>query len=63
MANMCEICSKTLDHGNKVTFAGNRNKRVRKPNLQHVHVFYQNRRTRMWVCTRCLKSGKVQKAY
>jgi len=63
MAKSCEVCNKTIDHGNHVTFAGNRIKRVRRPNLQRVRVFYQNSRRRMWVCTRCIKAGKVSKVF
>jgi len=63
MAKSCEVCGKTVDHGQSITFAGNRIKRLRRPNLQRVRVFYQNTRQRMWVCTRCLKADKVQKVY
>lgn len=61
MAKSCDVCGKTLDFGHHVTFAGNRNKRVRKPNLQHIRAIYQGKRQRLWVCTRCIKAGKVQK--
>lgn len=63
MSKQCQVCGKGIDHGNSITFAGNRIKRVRRPNLQHVRVFYQNTRQRLWVCTRCIKAGKVQKVY
>jgi len=48
--------------GNKVSFAGNRNKRARRPNLQRVRAFRDGRRVKLTVCTRCLKAGKVVKA-
>ncbi len=59
---VCKICGKHTSFGNKVSFAGNRIKRARRPNLQRVRVYYQGRRTTMTVCTRCLKAGKVVKA-
>jgi large subunit ribosomal protein L28 len=37
-------------------------KRRFNPNLQHIRVFLQGRAQRAYVCTRCLKGGKVQKA-
>ena len=32
------------------------------PNLQRVRVFLQGKAQRAYVCTKCLKAGKVQKA-
>ncbi len=32
------------------------------PNLQRVRVMIEGTPTRAYVCTRCLRSGKVQKA-
>ncbi len=37
-------------------------KRRFEPNLQRVRVFLKGVKTRAYVCTRCLKAGKVQKA-
>jgi large subunit ribosomal protein L28 len=37
-------------------------KRRFDPNLQRVRVFLHGKATRAYVCTRCLKAGKVQKA-
>ena len=37
-------------------------KRRFNPNLQRVRVILDGHVTRAYVCTRCLKAGKVQKA-
>ena len=37
-------------------------KRRFNPNLQRVRIFLNGVATRAYVCTRCLKAGKVQKA-
>jgi large subunit ribosomal protein L28 len=37
-------------------------KRRFNPNLQRVSVLLKFKSTRAYVCTRCLKGGKVQKA-
>jgi large subunit ribosomal protein L28 len=37
-------------------------KRRFDPNLQRVRVLLRGKAARAYVCTRCLKSGKVQKA-
>jgi len=62
MPKTCDICGKGLDFGHHVTFAGNRNNKIRKPNLQRVRAVVGGKRGRHWVCTQCIKSGKVQKA-
>ncbi|HHE48588.1 MAG TPA: 50S ribosomal protein L28 [Candidatus Acetothermia bacterium] len=62
MARVCEICGKRPEYGNTVSHSGRHSHRVRLPNLQRVRVIYQGKRRRLWVCTRCLKAGKVQKA-
>ena len=37
-------------------------KRRFEPNLQRVRVLLKGKATRAYVCTRCLKAGKVTKA-
>lgn len=58
----CAICGKTTTFGKQVSFAGNRNNRAFKPNLQTVRALVNGRKVRITVCTRCLKSGRVRKA-
>lgn len=62
MAAACEICGRGSDFGQSVSFAGNRNKRRRRANLQDIKAYQDGRRVQMTVCTRCLKAGKVAKA-
>jgi len=47
MSKVCAVC------GKKPGF---------NPNLQRVRVLLKGKATRAYVCTRCLKGGKVQKA-
>ena len=61
MAASCEICGKTSSVGFKVSHAHNKSKKVWKPNLQRVRAVINGRRTRVRVCTRCIRSGKVVK--
>ena len=63
MARVCEVCGKKTVFGNSVSHAHNVNPRPFLPNLQRVRVRVTgggSRRAR--VCTRCLRSGAVQKA-
>ncbi len=60
---MCDICGKKRQMGNRVSHANNRTKHAFKPNVQKIRVKDDNGTVlRKYVCTRCLKSGKVAKA-
>jgi large subunit ribosomal protein L28 len=61
MAKACEICGRKADFGNSVSHSGRHSRRVRAANLQKVRVIYKGKKRTMWVCTRCLKAGKVQR--
>ncbi len=59
---VCQICGKTMKSGMQVSHSHIRTKRVWKPNLQKVRVVVDGTPKRLHVCTRCLRSGKVQRA-
>jgi len=61
MSKVCVVCGKRPMAGNHVSHAGNRNRRRWLPNLQKVKVRIDGEVKRVWVCARCLKSGKVEK--
>jgi large subunit ribosomal protein L28 len=62
MANICDICGKGVRTGMQVSHSHIRTKRTWKPNLQRVRALVKGTPTRLKVCTRCLRSGKVQRA-
>ena len=62
MAQRCDVCGKGPQFGSRVSHAHNVTSRRFNPNLQRVRVFLEGKATRAYVCTRCLKGGKVQKA-
>lgn len=62
MAKECFVCKKTVVSGNSVSHSNKHNKRVWKPNLQRVKVVIDGTPQRISVCTRCLRSGKVERA-
>lgn len=62
MARKCEICGKGPVSANNVSHANNKTKRVLRPNLQTVRAKVDGGTSRVKVCTRCLRSGKVEKA-
>lgn len=62
MANVCRICGKGTRFGNTITHRSNRVPRKWIPNLQRVRVVIDGSKVTTWVCTKCLKSGRVVKA-
>ena len=62
MAFACDICSKKHQTGHNVSHANNKTKRSFNPNLQRVRALIDGRTKRIRVCTRCLRSGLVNKA-
>ena len=65
MARVCEICGKGPQRGHNVSHAHNLTKKVWYPNLQNVRARVgSNGKSvrRMRVCTRCIRSNRIQKA-
>lgn len=61
MARRCEICDRGTVSGHSISHAHNVTNRTWKPNLQRMRAIIDGATRRIWVCTRCLRSGKVQK--
>lgn len=61
MARKCTICGKGPSVGNNVSHANNKTRRRWLPNLQQVRARLNGGVKRIRVCTRCLRSGKVEK--
>lgn len=75
MLKLCAICGKGSQTGKKVTRKGQAkskggtgkkivrsSKRKFLPNLQKMRILLNNRPQQVYVCTRCIKKGRVQKA-
>ena len=61
MARRCEICDRGTVSGHSISHAHNVTNRTWKPNLQRMRALIDGAIRRVWVCTRCLRSGKIQK--
>ena len=59
MCKICAICGKKPGFGNHRSHSMVATKRRFDPNLQRVRVLLNGSPTRAYVCTRCLKGGKV----
>jgi len=58
----CAVCGKQRVIGNNVSHANNKTKRLIMPNLQRMRVITGKGIKRLYVCTRCIRSGMVKKA-
>ena len=61
MANFCEVCGKGTMSGMNVSHSHLKTKKTWKPNIQRVRTIVDGEIKRVNVCTRCLRSGKVQR--
>ncbi len=61
MAKVCHNCGKGPAFGNSRSHSMVATRRRFDPNLQKVRIDDSGRPRRVYVCTRCLKAGKVQK--
>ena len=62
----CAICEKSVSFGNKLSITrshiSKRNSRTFKPNLRSVKAIIDGEPKRIYVCTKCLRNGKVKRA-
>ena len=62
MAQVCDVCGRGPQFGNKISHAHNVTKRRWNINLQSVRAIVNGASRRLRVCTSCIRSNKVQKA-
>lgn len=62
MARKCVICGKKPVRGNTVSHSNRKTIRMFNPNLQSVNIMLNGKKSKEYVCTKCLKAGKVVKA-
>lgn len=62
MAKVCVVCGKAPKFGNNRSHSMRATSRRFDPNVQKVRIVQDGAPVRAYVCTRCLKSGKVLKA-
>ncbi len=62
MGKFCQVCEKGLMSGHKVSHSNRKSNRTWAPNVQNIRVLKEGRPMRLNVCTRCLRSGNVQRA-
>ncbi len=58
----CEICGKGVQFGKQISHSHRKSNKMWKPNVKLVKVKTDGGTRRMYVCTSCLKSGRVERA-
>ena len=59
----CEVCGKSVSFGIKVSHSHRRSNRTWKPNIRKVRAIVNGTHKSVNACTRCLRSGKVERGY
>lgn len=62
MSRKCEYCDKGVVAGVTYSHSHRQSKRTWAPNLMKVRAIVNGTPRRVVVCTRCLRSGKVERA-
>ena len=62
MSKKCDILGTGVQSGNNVSHSNRHTKRTWSPNLRNVKAVVEGTPKTIKVCTRCLRSGKVQRA-
>ena len=62
MSKVCHVCAKGPSFGNNRSHSMVATRRRFDPNLQRVRIDDGGTPRRVYVCTRCLKAGKITKA-
>lgn len=58
----CVVCGKGVLFGNNVSHSHRRSNHIFKSNIKKVKINVNGSNSREYVCTGCLRSGKVERA-
>lgn len=58
----CSVCAKGTTFGNKVSHSHRRSNKTYRANIQRVKANIDGTPKYVYVCSRCLRSGKVTRA-
>ena len=58
----CMYCGKGVTFGHNVSLSNRKTNRAWKPNIRKVKAVVNGTHTTVYVCSRCLRSGKVTRA-
>jgi large subunit ribosomal protein L28 len=55
----CAYCKKQQVSGNKVSHSNIKTRTKNNPNIQRLKAMVGRKVSRVWACTRCIRSGKI----
>ena len=58
----CDVCGKGVVFGHNVSHSNRKTNRAWKPNIRRVKAVVEGSNKTVYVCPRCLRSGKVTRA-
>ena len=58
----CSICGKGVVFGNTVSHSHRKTNRAWKPNIRRVKAIVSGSPKTVYVCSRCLRSGQIERA-
>jgi large subunit ribosomal protein L28 len=61
VAAVCDICGKGPGFGHNVPWSKKKTNRRWDPNIQRIRAMVGGSRKRLYVCTSCIKAGKVSR--
>ncbi len=61
MAKYCEVCDKGIQSGNKVSHSNRKSRRKWAPNVKRIRADIDGSPKNIFICTRCLRTGKVKR--
>lgn len=62
MSKVCNICGKGKISGNKISHSNKHSRRTWSANLRNIRVIVKGVPKRIKICTRCMRSGKIERA-
>lgn len=57
----CSVCGKGVTFGQNVSHSNRKTNRMWKPNIRRVKAVVDGTHKTVYVCSRCLRSGKVNR--
>ena len=58
----CSVCNKGVTFGHNVSHSNRKTNRTWKPNIRKVRAVVNGQAKKINVCTKCMRSGKVERA-
>jgi large subunit ribosomal protein L28 len=62
VSRVCSVCGRKPSFGNNRSHSMVATKRRFDPNLQRIRIIREGVAVKAYVCTRCIKGGKIQRA-